>query len=145
MTKGEIKGKMGCPCPECKGKPYEINALLLELLYKLFQKLTEMGKTARINSGRRCPAYNASVGGYANSPHIFGKAADISVIGMTMLELAKLCIRVGFLRIGIYPNHVHVDVVNPHPSKFWYLKNYGDKPIYSGREYNLEKFLKKAR
>lgn len=140
-----IKEKMGCPCPECKGNPYEINALLLELLYQLFQKLKEMGKTVRINSGRRCLIYNASVGGYANSPHVFGKAADIKVEGITLLELAKICVQIGFLRIGIYPNHIHVDVVIPHPSKFWYLKSYGSKAIYSGKENNLEKFLKKVR
>lgn len=140
-----IKEKMGCPCPECKGKPYDINTLLMELLFKLFQKLTEMGKTAKINSGKRCLVYNASVGGYANSPHVFGKAADISVAGMSILELAKLCVQVGFLRIGIYTNHVHVDVVIPHPSKFWYLKTYKSKPIYSGGEKDLEKFLKKVR
>lgn len=140
-----IKEKMGCPCPECKDKPYEINALLLELLYKLFQKLTEMGKTARINSGLRCITYNASVGGYANSPHVFGKAADIKVEGMSIFELAKLCVQIGFLRVGIYPNHIHVDVVKPHPSRFWYVRRYGIAPIYSGKENNLEKFLKKVR
>ena len=140
-----IKDKMKCPCPECKDKPYEINAFLLELLYKLEQRLKEKGFLLIINSGKRCPAYNASVGGYANSPHIFGKAADISVKGMTLLELAKLCIKIGFLRIGIYPNHIHVDIVNPHPSKFWYVKKYGSEPIYSGREYDLEKFIEKVR
>lgn len=140
-----IKEKMGCPCPECKDKPYEINALLLELLYKLFQKLKEMGKIAKINSGLRCIAYNASVGGYANSPHVFGSAADIKVEGMSIFELAKLCVQIGFLRIGIYPNHVHVDVIKPHPSKYWLVKKYGSEPIYSGREYDLEKFLKKVK
>jgi len=140
-----IKEKMGCPCPECRDKPYEINALLLELLYKLEQRLNELGFSLMINSGKRCPAYNASVGGYANSPHVFGKAADIKAEGLSLLELAKLCVEVGFLRIGIYPNHIHVDVVNPHPSKFWYVKRYEIAPIYSGKENNLEKFLKKVR
>lgn len=140
-----IKEKMRCPCSKCKDKPYEINPLLLEFVYALEQGLKASGKTVNINSGKRCLAYNASVGGYANSPHVFGKAADISVAGMSMLELAKLCITIGFLRIGIYPNHVHVDVVVPHPSKFWYVKRYGVTPIYSGKENNLEKFLMKVR
>lgn len=136
---------MGCPCRACEGKPYDINTLLLELLYKLEQRLKKRGLDLIINSGKRCPAHNASVGGYANSPHIFGKAADIKVAGMSILELAKLCVEIGFLRVGVYPNHVHVDMVRPYPSGFWYLGKYGSKPIYSGRETDFEKFIKKVR
>ena len=140
-----IKERMGCPCKKCEGKEYEINYSLIELLFKLESKLREKGKSLTINSGKRCPAYNASVGGYVNSPHIFGKAADIKVEGMTILELAKLCVEIGFLRVGVYPNHVHVDVVRPYPSRFWYISQYGKKPIYSGRESDFKKFMKKVR
>ncbi|GAF67652.1 unnamed protein product, partial [marine sediment metagenome] len=41
-----------------------------------------------------------------------------------------------------YPNHIHLDIVKPHPSKYWLVKKYGQKPIYSGNEKNLAKFLK---
>ena len=140
-----IRDKMRCPCKECEERPYDINDLLLELLYKLEQRLKELGYNLIITSGKRCPAYNASVGGYANSPHVFGKAADIKVKGMPILELAKLCIEIGFLRVGIYPNHVHVDVVRPHPSRYWYISQYGKEPVYSGRETDFEKFMKKVR
>ena len=140
-----IKERMGCPCRACEGKQYDINALLLELLYKLEQRLKKRGLSLIINSGKRCPTYNASVGGYANSPHVFGKAADIKVEGMPILELAKLCVEIGFSRIGVYPNHVHVDMVRPYPSRFWYLSRYGSKPIYSGRGTDFEKFMKKVR
>ncbi|GAJ22955.1 unnamed protein product, partial [marine sediment metagenome] len=33
----------------------------------------------------------------------------------------------------------------PNPSKFWLVKNYGQAPIYSGSENNLEKFLRKEK
>lgn len=140
-----IKKRMGCPCKECEGKEYEINYSLMELLSKLELKLQEKGKSLTINSGKRCPAYNASVGGYANSPHVFGKAADIKVEGMSIFELAELCVELGFSRVGVYPNHVHVDVVRPYPSRFWYLSRYGNKPIYSGKETDFKKFMKKVR
>lgn len=140
-----IKERMGCPCRECEGKEYEINNSLLELLFKLESKLREKALSLIINSGKRCPAYNASVGGYANSPHVFGKAADIKVAGMTILELAKLCVEIGFSRVGVYPNHVHVDVVRPYPSRFWYISQYGTKPIYSGKEKDFERFIEKVR
>ena len=140
-----IKNRMGCPCRICEGKSYDINTLLLELLCKLEQRLEKRGLSLIINSGKRCPAYNASVGGYANSPHVFGKAADIKIVGMSIFELAKLCVEIGFLRVGVYPNHVHVDMVRPYPSRFWYLSKYGSKPIYSGREIDFKKFMRKVR
>jgi hypothetical protein len=39
-----------------------------------------LGHSMTINSGYRCPIYNASpVGGAANSQHIYGTAADVAV------------------------------------------------------------------
>jgi len=140
-----IKDKMGCPCKICKGKPYDISTLLLELLYKLEQKLKDRGLNFVITSGKRCPAYNASIGGYASSSHILGKAADIKVEGISVLELAIICVEIGFSRIGIYKRHIHVDVVRPHPSRFWYVAKYGSQAIYSREEKDLNKFIEKVR
>jgi len=140
-----IKDRMGCPCKECKGKPYDISTLLLELLYKLEQKLKDRGLSFVITSGKRCPVFNASIRGYASSPHILGKAADIKVKGISVLELAKICNEIGFSRIGIYLRHVHVDVVRPHPSKYWYVAKYGSQAIYSREEKDLNKFIAKVR
>ena len=140
-----IKDRMGCPCKACKGEPYDIDSLLLELLYKLEKKLNERGLNLIITSGKRCPAYNASIGGYADSPHVLGLAADIKVKGITILDLAEICNKIGFSRIGIYKRHIHVDVVRPHPSKYWYVAKYGSQPIYSREEKDLNKFLWKVR
>jgi hypothetical protein len=76
-----------------------------------------------------------------NSPHVSGMAADIVVPGMDLLDLARLCLKIGFKRIGIYPNHIHVDVATPKPSKFWYVKRYGDAIIYSKNINDLEEFI----
>ncbi|MDY0374060.1 MAG: D-Ala-D-Ala carboxypeptidase family metallohydrolase [Candidatus Izemoplasmatales bacterium] len=136
-----LKDKMGCPCKQCRGKDYDIDALLLELLSKLEDELAKTNKTMNINSGLRCLQYNNEVGGVPNSPHVSGMAADIVVPGMDLLDLARLCLKIGFKRIGIYPNHIHVDVATPKPSKFWYVKRYGDAIIYSKNINDLEEFI----
>ena len=136
--KEAIIKRCGCPCPACKGKNPEMNSGLIDELIKLEDKLQ---RQANINSGQRCPAYNASVGGYPNSWHIYELAVDITVIGIGLIALAKICEKMAFLRIGIYPNHIHLDMVRPCPSRFWLVKKYGDKPIYSGNETDLKQFL----
>lgn len=134
--------KCRCPCPACKGKIPEMDSALIDELVKLEEKLQ---REINVNSGERCIAYNASVGGYPTSPHRFGEAVDITVTGIGLIELAKICEKMEFLRMGLYPNHLHLDMVRPKPSRFWYVKKYGVSPVYSGKENNLEKFLKKVR
>jgi len=75
-----------------------------------------------------------------------GNAADIQVKGMSPIKLALIIAKnITGVRIGVYPNHVHIDVLPPNPSRFWLVKKYGDNPIYSGSETNLEKFLRKEK
>jgi hypothetical protein len=134
--------KCGCPCNICKGKEQKMNVSLIEELIVLEEYLQ---KEVIINSGRRCPAENARVGGYPNSPHVFGEAVDIKVIGIELIALALICEKMAFLRIGIYPNHIHLDMIKPNPSRFWYIKKYGEALVYSGSIKNLDEFLKKVR
>ena len=132
--------KCKCPCSACRGKDPEMDPELIDELIKLEDRVQGQ---ANINSGKRCPVYNVSVGGYPTSPHRYGLAVDITVDGIELIALAKICEKMAFARIGLYPNHVHLDVVSPNPSRFWLVKKYGQNPIYSGTETNLIKFLKK--
>jgi len=138
----EIIRILGCPCLACKGLIQKINVRLVEELIKLEEYI---GQELTFNSGRRCEAENARVGGYPNSPHIFGKAVDIIVKGMSLKGLALICEKFAFLRIGIYPNHIHLDMVTPNPSKFWYVRKYGEAPVYSGNIKSLDEFFKKLK
>ena len=73
-----------------------------------------------------------------------GKAADIKVKNMSPVELGLFITEnIRGVRIGIYPNHVHLDTIIPNPSRFWLVKIYGQTPIYSGYETDLERFLRK--
>ena len=74
-----------------------------------------------------------------------GNAADIQVKGLKPIEIALKAERVKGIRIGIYPNHVHIDVIPANPSRYWLVKKYGQTPIYSGNESDLEKFFKKEK
>jgi zinc D-Ala-D-Ala carboxypeptidase len=48
------------------------------------------GRAMTIHSGYRAPAVNAAVGGVPTSAHALGYAADITVEGMTALDLCEL-------------------------------------------------------
>ena len=66
-----------------------------------------------VNSGYRCSAYNASVGGKSDSAHIYGLAADIKSVGSReKFKIVKGLIEAGFTRIGIGfdGGFVHVDL-----------------------------------
>ena len=112
---------------------------------KLVEKLQCLrdlvGKPVIVTSGCRCKMYNLHIGGVSNSPHLLGLAADIQVSGMTPVTLAILADRIQYIRIGIYDKHLHIDIKPPNPSKYWLVKN--NKYIYSKKEKDLNKFLKK--
>jgi len=123
----------GCGCQKDKVSPV--------LIDKLQQLRDIIDKPIIITSGYRCLAYNEHIGGAVNSPHLTGEGADLQVKGTTPITLAIIADRIDHIRLGINPSHLHIDVRPPNPSKYWIFKN--GKYIYSGKEKNLSKFLKK--
>ena len=75
-----------------------------------------VGKPIVITSGYRNPEHNRAVGGALPSPtsegsqHLYGKGADIAVVGMTGDQLATIARQVGFTGIGVASTWIHVDV-----------------------------------
>lgn len=128
--------EFSCPCCD-KSK------VTGELVLKLQELRDIINKPITINSGYRCYNYNDRIGGYVDSPHLAGEAADISIKDMSTVTIAMIACKISGIRIGLYPNHVHIDVRPANPSKYWLVKKYGKKAVYSGREKNLAKFLKK--
>ncbi len=81
-----------------------------QLLQKLQQLRTTLGRPVTITSGYRNPTHNKAVGGSPTSQHLLGTAADIKVSGITIDELASHAKATGFNGIGRYPTFLHVDV-----------------------------------
>ncbi len=64
-----------------------------------------------ITSGYRCPKHEWEVSGRSFGPHVDGLAADIAYTDSRALFVildSALC--AGFIRIGIGPHHVHLDI-----------------------------------
>ena len=102
-------------CPDCdKDRP--LDSKLIYLLQSLREKIK---KPIYISSGLRCKKYNRKIGGYIRSPHMSGKAVDIKVKNMHIVDLALEAKEIGFSRIGIYKSFIHVDVVRPYRSASW--------------------------
>lgn len=75
-----------------------------------------IGKPIKINSGYRTPQYNKEIGGVKNSQHIYGRAADFYIFGMSTQQIL-ICIeqlvRAGRMKaggVGIYDTFVHYDI-----------------------------------
>ena len=144
LSKNFDSSEFVCPC--C-GK-LKISPTLIDKLQELRDIINE---PIIITSGYRCQQYNKSIGGYSHSPHLKGEAADIQVKGLSIntvnyripIVLAGIASKITGIRIGIYPNHLHIDIRPANPSKYWLVKKYGGKYIYSGKEKSLAKFLKK--
>ncbi len=67
----------------------------------------------------RCPTHNAQVANAAkNSYHTYGRAADISISGVTPAAIAEYAESLGIPGIGLYDTFVHIDT---RPKKtYWY-------------------------
>ncbi len=133
LSKNFEKNEFDCPCQKCK-KDMLPDPKLVTLLQILRDRI---GKPIYISigGGIRCSSYNDSVGGYRDSPHISGKAADIYIKGSSYIKLAKLAKEVGFNRIGLYPfsysKFIHVDTVLKNPSESWIRDKNGSYFYYN--------------
>ena len=82
-------------------------------LVNVLQKIrTHFGKSVTITSAYRTPTKNKACGGQTYSQHLYGKAADIKVKGVTPKKVAayaeKLLPNKG--GIGVYSTFTHIDV-----------------------------------
>lgn len=85
------------------------------LLFRLYVMKQQIGSDflKKITSGVRCPECNKKVGGVESSAHLLGKAVDVAVSdSRERMEIVRVAMQVGFTRIGIGKNFVHLDVDN---------------------------------
>jgi len=113
-----------CPCGCKKDRPIDPKLIyLLQALRDLIDEEIYISK----GGGIRCKKYNKQIGGYIDSPHLYGKAVDIHAKNMNIITLAKQAKSVGFTRVGLYPFNyfIHVDIIRPYPSASWIRDNQG--------------------
>jgi zinc D-Ala-D-Ala carboxypeptidase len=92
--------------------PPTVSPRLLQGLEK-FRALLD--KPVIITSGWRSTGSNREIGGSPTSQHVSGKAADITVRGVSVIDMYRTALLVPEFReggIGVYPeeNFIHVDV-----------------------------------
>lgn len=82
-----------------------------ELLHKLEIIRTHFDSPIQINSGCRCPDYNAKIGGKPDSQHTKGRAADIVVNGCSPTEVANYLeyLLGSDCGMGRYKDFTHID------------------------------------
>lgn len=81
-------------------------------LAEILQKIrTHFGRPVTINSAFRTHQHNIAVDGEANSQHLYGRAADIVVTGVSPEKVAEYAETLLKNRggIGIYSNFTHID------------------------------------
>lgn len=86
----------------------DINSLdnLLYLICECLQPIREYIKRPMIiSSGYRCKALNTAVGGVKNSAHLYGRAADFVINGLTPADIIKLIIKSGVKYTQLIEEH----------------------------------------
>jgi len=133
VTKNFRRIEFQCPCG-C-GKVTPLDPKLIYLLQSLRDKINRPIYISK-GGGLRCKAYNRRIKGYSNSAHLRGRAVDISVKNMSIIDLAIAAKSIGFSRIGLYPfNHfIHVDILQPYLSASWVRDKNGNYHYFKALE-----------
>lgn len=87
---------------------FEVRDSIQALTENVLQPLRDAwGKPLKVNSGYRCKALNAAVGGVPTSQHVKGEAADIAT--GDPVKLARLAVKLGLPvdQMILYPTFVH--------------------------------------
>lgn len=106
----EFQSKDGAPFPS------EVVENLKKLAAQLQVLRDHANSPVRVNSGYRSPAHNKRVGGSPNSQHMYGKAGDITVDGMTPAQVHATItdlIKAGKMKdggLGRYSSFTHYDI-----------------------------------
>ena len=107
--------ELSCKCGACSQDTVDS-----ELLKILEHVRSHFDQPVIINSGNRCPAYNAQIGGSPKSQHQYSRAADIVVKGHSPAEVQELLesFMKGWGGIGSYETFTHVDTSSNGPARW---------------------------
>ena len=91
-----------------------------DLLMDLQHLRHHFGKPIKITSGCRCAEHNKAVGGSKGSQHLYGRAADFQVQGVSPKAIAAVIDMQwhGQNGLGVYPSWVHYDTRTNGPARW---------------------------
>jgi len=92
---------------------------IIGLARQLQRARDQIGRPFQVNSWYRPPAVNEAVGGASRSQHLFGRAVDIQVSGLSGRQVANAVFGWWDGGIGIYstmPSVIHLDT---GPRRYW--------------------------
>lgn len=97
-----------CPCNGLACDGGKMDAVFMTTL----QNIRDIcGFPFHINSGFRCKAHNAAIGGEPDSQHLLGRAADLAVTDSALrFVIMQTALRTPAIRgIGIAKTYLHLD------------------------------------
>jgi uncharacterized protein YcbK (DUF882 family) len=103
-------------CKDGSKMPIDVYGNVVKLAGQLQILRDYLDRPITINSAYRSPKHNAKIGGSKTSQHLLGKAADITVKGLTPQEvfivIEDLIDRGLMLQggLGLYDTFVHYDI-----------------------------------
>jgi len=113
----EIRCRCGCGLDTIDWKTLEVAQQVCDHFAKRLQIPRVI---CRVHSASRCGKHNAAVGGSPTSQHLFGRAMDISIVGVKPQEIYDyLCAmfpdQYGF---GLYKTFAHIDTRSTGPARW---------------------------
>lgn len=105
------RSEFACKCggKYCDGYPAEMKQIVVEVADRVRE---HFGRACHVSSGIRCKKHNANVGGVPTSRHLYGKAMDIYVEGITAAQLLAYIKKQPEIAYA-YPidsNYCHMDI-----------------------------------
>jgi len=102
-----------CKCGKCNFDTVDAGLLLmLEKIRRHFDR------PVTINSACRCARHNQAVGGGARSQHLYGRAADIKVVGVSPHVVADYAETLNPGGLGRYSTFTHIDSRTNGPARW---------------------------
>lgn len=98
------------------------------LVYRLEQLRKIVDQPLFIDSGFRTEKRNKDIGGAKDSSHMKGLAADVKCVNSLLrFKIVRYAMWLGISRIGVYSNHVHLDIDTDKPYPLLYYGKYKKK------------------
>lgn len=116
----EARCRDGCAMPD------DVKREVIETA-KWLERIREHlgGRPVIVHSWYRCPEYNRKVGGAPNSQHLYGRAVDFTVRGLSIEQVWQKLLPLfwgGYIKgMGRYATHVHADR-RPGGAALWFGK-----------------------